>query len=30
VRQYVHLGVLPGDEVPVHPDEVAWLHGVAS
>src|SRR5205085_5471754 len=26
VREYVDLCVLPGDEVSVHPDEVAWLH----
>jgi hypothetical protein len=26
VREYVDLRVLPGDEVPVHPDQVARLH----
>src|SRR5947199_8901463 len=26
VREYVDLGVLPGDEVSVHPDEVGLVH----
>ena len=26
VREYVDLGVLPCDELAVHPDEVRWLH----
>jgi hypothetical protein len=26
VRQYVNLGVLPGDELSVMPDEVRLLH----
>jgi hypothetical protein len=26
VRQDVDLGVLPGDELPVHPDEVGLVH----
>src|SRR4051812_2523037 len=26
VRQYVHLGVLPSDELAVQPDEVRGLH----
>ena len=28
VRQDVHLGVLPPDELPVHPDEVRLLHAL--
>src|ERR1019366_8554842 len=30
VRQDVDLGVLPGDEISVHPDEVGGLHGVCA
>jgi len=26
VREYVHLGVLPGDELSVQPDEVGGVH----
>jgi hypothetical protein len=29
VGEYVDLGVLPCDELPVHPDEIDWLHVVA-